>query len=309
MKCIVKMTDKLLPVGGSADRKNETGQCPTCMTPGVLLSIVGGFVRAHTVSTVALPENNPQPATLLPEKRAHKHAGTKVTTGLSEPQTGLTDTGVRTGDPRSAEQRRTDEIYGAAGIGTVKVPRKAESGGKLKSGAPRMTTKLVDVPATEEHVREALDYWRDRKITDKTSDAVRKQQPAMVSSLCRRLEAIMSAQAVRYDVAQHAVTTVSVPVADQVELSAAVDTAQAHRGPTLVRGRDTAPRLRDPELSWGEPTDLRQNGEVRKSSTLDQPLGRERFDRKITDVPAPKRKRTASERRRYRRAALAANGK
>lgn len=80
------------------------------------------------------------------------------------------------------------------------------------------------------------------------------------------------------------------------------DVAVAHRGPTLVRGRDTAPRLRDPELSWDEPTDLRQNGEVRKSTTFEQPLGRERFDRKITDVPAPKRKRTASERRRYRRA-------
>ena len=87
------------------------------------------------------------------------------------------------------------------------------------------------------------------------------------------------------------------------------DAAFGHRGPTLVRGRDTTPRQRDPELSWDEPTDLRANGEVRKSSTLDQPLGRERFDRMITDVPAPKRKRSASERRRYRRATLAANGK
>jgi hypothetical protein len=307
MKCIVKMTDRIAPVKGSADRKNETGQCPTCLTPGVLLSIVGGFVRAHTVSAVAIPENNPQPATILPEKRAHKHAGTKITTGLSEPQTTLTDTGVRTGDPRSAEQRRTDEIEGAAGIGTVKVPRKVEGKGKLKSGAPRMTTKMVEVPATEEHVREALDYWRNRKITERTSDAVRKQQVTMVSSLCRRLESIMSAQAVRYDVAQHAITTVAIPVVDQPEFDGAVDTAQAHRGPTLVRGRDTTPRQRDPELSWDEPTDLRANGEVRKSSTLDQPLGRERFDPKITDVPEPKRKLTASQRRRYRRATLAAH--
>jgi hypothetical protein len=88
-----------------------------------------------------------------------------------------------------------------------------------------------------------------------------------------------------------------------------------------VRGRDTTPRERDPELSWDEPTDIRQitvgpkgarvvvGTEPRKSSTLDLPLGRERFDRKITDVPEPKRKRTASERRRYRRMLKAGAGR
>lgn len=78
------------------------------------------------------------------------------------------------------------------------------------------------------------------------------------------------------------------------------DAAQAHRGPTLVKGRDTTPRLRDPGLSWDEPTDLRQNGEVRKSTTFEQPLGRERFDRKITTVVEPKPKRTAAQRNRWR---------
>jgi hypothetical protein len=71
--------------------------------------------------------------------------------------------------------------------------------------------------------------------------------------------------------------------------------------------------MRDPQVTVLEPTDLRQitvgprgarrvvGEEPRRHTTLDQPLGRERFDRKITDVPEPPRKRTASERRRYRR--------
>lgn len=95
----------------------------------------------------------------------------------------------------------------------------------------------------------------------------------------------------------------------EVPTAAMQDAAFAHRGPTLVKGRDTAPRLRDPELSWDEPTDLRQDGSVRKTSTLDVPLGRERFDKKITDVPPPKRKRTAAERRRFRRVTLSQLGK
>lgn len=293
-KCKINMSHKVEPVKGSAAgaEGKRTGTCPECSTPGVMLSIVGGFIRAHEVADRPVPQNNPQPPTLV-------ETPVKYGKGLSEPLTGLTDTGVRTGDPRSAEKRRVAEIEGAAGIGTVMVPRKVPGKGTLKSGATRMVTKMTEVPATEDHVREALDYWRKRKITDRTSDDVRKRQAEEVSSLCRRLEGFRQA---REDETPNR----------RPHLSASVDTAQAHRGPTLVRGRDTTPRLRDPELPWDESTDLRKDGTVRKSTTLDQPLGRERFDRKITDVPEPKRRRTNAERRRYRRMVAAAgrtNGK
>lgn len=294
MKCKINMASKILPVEGSADAKGETGTCPECMTPGVLLSIVGGFVRAHTVSSVAIPENNPQPATMIPERRAHKHASKagKITTGLSEPLVDLVDTGARIGDPRAAEQRRVASIEGAAGIGTVKVPRKVDSGKKLKSGAPRMTTKMVDVPATEAHVREALDYWRNRKCT---TDGMRKTQNESVTLLSRRLEAIMSAQVVAYNRASRTLDVVaSVPVADQPALSASVDAASVQRGPTLIRG--TAETFQRPvDMAWTEHAKPRSRG------TMEAPLGRERFDRMITDVPEPKPKLTEAQRRRFRR--------
>lgn len=302
MKCKIKMTDKVRPVEGSVVSSASgggTGTCPECETPGVLLSIVGGFVRAHTVSSTELPENNPQPATVVAPSVKHGK-------GLSEPVTDLVDTGLRIGDPREAAQRRTVEIHGAAGTATVKVPRKVEGSGKTKSGKPRMTTKLVDVPATEENVRESLASWLAKKPR---SEAGRKAQNEQVSALTRLLEAIMSAQVVTYDTATRQLVAELPPVGAQPALGATVDRAASHRGPTLVPGRDTAPRLRDPELPWDEPTDLRRNGEVRKSTTLDQPRGRDRFDRKITTVPEPKHKRTAAERRRYRREQRLLNSK
>lgn len=279
-KCKIKMSDKVEPVAGSiigTDGK-ETGTCPTCETPGVMLSIVGGFIRAHVVADAPVPENNPQAATKVdgPSK--------KVGTGLSEPQVTLTDTGVRVGDPRAAEQRRTVEIESAAGTGTVQVPRKVDSGKKLKSGAPRMTTKLVDVPATKGNVREALEYWKGRKPK---SDGSRAKQNDMVSSLIRRYEAIVKAD--------------GAPVAEQKKFSASVDTAQAHRGPTLVRGRDAGTRVRPEGEAFDHVTDVKRGGAPRMRTTLDQPLGRERFDRKITDVPEPAPVLSVSQKRRARR--------
>lgn len=274
-KCKIKMGDKVLPVEGSIKGTgvDVTGTCPECKTPGVVLSVVGGYIRAHVIADREIPENNPQAPTLI-------EPPVKYGKGLSESQTELTDTGVRIGDPRGALQRRTVEIHGINGTGTVQVPRehKGEDGKKRK--------KLTDVPATEENVREALAYWHKRKPR---SDASRAKQREMISLLTRWAEAF------RQD--------------PSVMTAQSADSASVHRGPTLVRGRDTTPRLRDPELSWDEPTDLRQNGQVRKSTTFEQPLGRERFDRKITDVPEPKRKRTASERRRYRRMLKAGDGR
>lgn len=279
VKCKINMTHKILPVDGSVKGPDgkTTGTCPDCETPGVMLSIVGGYIRAHEVAASEIPANNPQAPTLVPPARSHPHGSDKVSTGLSEPQVELTDTGVREGDPRAAERRRVVDLHAAQGTGTVQVPRKVEGKGRTKSGAPRMTTKLVDVDATPETVREALDYWKGR--TPRTPQAHTKQAETL-ADLNRWLRA-MDAGAVRLD--------------------AMVDTAQAHRGPTLVKGRDTVPRLRDPGLSWEEGTDLRQDGTVRKSTTLDEPLGRERFDPKITRVPVPAPRLTASQRRAGRR--------
>lgn len=274
VKCKITMGDRVAPVAGSVVGVSgkETGTCPECLTPGVMLSIVGGFVRAHVVADREVPENNPQAPTLVVK------SGKKVGTGLSEPMVELTDTGVRVGDPRLAEQRRLVEIEGANGTGMVKVPRKVPGTGVTKSGAPRMTTKLVEVEATEAHVREALEYWKGR--TPRT-DASRKAQSENVSQLVRRLEAMRRGSAV---------------------LDAAmVDACQAHRGPTLVPGRDVAPRLRDPELPFEVATDLRADGSVRKMTTLDQPRGRDRFDRKITDVPEPAPVLSRSQKRNARR--------
>lgn len=313
VKCKVKMTDKLSPVEGSVKGLSgkETGTCPECETPGVMLSIVGGFVRAHVVATAEVPENNPQAPTVVAKKSAHPHGSSKVGKALSEPITTLVDTGIRMGDPRQAEQRRLDVIEGAAGIGVVKVPRKVATKKITKSGAPRMVTKMVEVPATEEHVREARSYWVGRNLT---SDGSRKRQNEMVSSLNRRLEAILASQVVQYDDTSDTFGVVAMPVAEQLSLSAAVDTAQAHRGPTLVRGRDVTPRTRDAETPWDESTDVRQitvgpkgkrrvvGTEPRKATTFEDPLGRERFDRKITDVPEPAPKLSQNQKRRLRRA-------
>ena len=318
VECKIKMTDKLSPVEGSVKGLpgKETGTCPECATPGVMLSVVGGFIRKHVKAAVPVPENNPQPANPAVERREHPHAGRKVSTGLSEPITDLVDTGVRMGDPRQAEQRRVASIEGAAGIGVVKVPRKVAGKTLTKSGRPRMVSKMTEVPATEAHVREALDYWRGRKLT---SDGSRKRQNEMVTLLSRRLEGIMSAQVVRYDESRKAVDVVTVPVAEQLALGASVDTAQAHRGPTLVRGRDVTPRQRDPKTPWDEHTDLRQitvgpkgsrtvvGTEPRKATTFEDPLGRERFDRKITDVPEPEPELSQNQKRNLRRARHEAN--
>jgi hypothetical protein len=267
VKCKVKMGDRVAPVEGSVQTSGVgggTGQCPQCLTPGVQLSIVGGYVRAHVVSSVETAENNPQPATVV---EAFAHYGK----GLTEPQTAVTDAGVCVGDPRAAEKRRVIVLETAAGTGTVKVPRRVKSGGVTKKGAPRMTTKMVAVAATEEHVREALAYWQNKRVKvgkdgRAVSESARQTRDAMIAEMFARLDALYEAP--------------SLSAREQ-------DAAQGHRGPTLVQGRDTTPRLRDPELPWTEPTDLRRDGRVRLATTNEQPRGRERPDRKIITVPEP----------------------
>lgn len=287
LKCKIKMTDKRVPVEGSVvgPEGKETGTCPECSTPGVMLSIVGGYVRAHVVASVPVPENNPQPATLIDttSRRDSRGRVLKAGTGLKEPQTGVADTGVRVGDPRTAEHRRQVEIESVTGTGTVQVPRKVESTGKpLKSGAPRMVTKLVAVAATEEHVREALAYWQAKQVRynpDGTvvSEGARQRKLAMIEDMFRRLKAL-SADAP------------AMVVDGQVR-----DTAAGHRGPTLVRGRAmnadevTAPRER--------------KGDKPVRPGCDGPLGRERADKRIVTVPEPVPVLTRAQKRNRRRKA------
>jgi hypothetical protein len=296
MKCTVKMGDHVSPVAGSVRHDGTLGTCPECNTPGVMLSIVGGFVRAHTVAEMAIPENNHQPATLVAE------LAKKVGKTLSEPVVALTDTGIRIGDPRAAEKRRMADLQGATGTGTVKVPRKVESGSKLKSGAPRMVTKMVEVPVTEKHVREALEYWRKKRITGRTPESVRRAQIENVTILARTLESLMAAQDVHYNLTTRQLETVDVPVGEQRSLSASVDAAQGHRGPTLVRGRQTTPKVR-PDVPWDQPTDVRRDGTPRKRTSFEEPLGRERADRMIITVPEPAPVLSANQKRNRRRKA------
>lgn len=61
--CTVLMKHRIKPVPGTVTgpEGKETGQCPTCDTPGIHLSVVGGFIRKHTVADKPVPENNPTP--------------------------------------------------------------------------------------------------------------------------------------------------------------------------------------------------------------------------------------------------------
>lgn len=315
VKCKINMTHKILPEAGSVKgpEGKTTGTCPDCETPGVMLSVVGGYIRAHTVAVTEIPANNPQAPTLVSRARSHPHGSDKVSTGLSEPLVDLTDTGVRTGDPRAAEDRRRIELEGAAGKGTVQLPRKVEGPVSPKTGKARMTTKMVHVEASETNVRAALEYWRTKVIrapkegaSPAAMDGFRARgvrQTAMVSELARRLEAMMAAQELRYNTATRTMDVVH--VADRGQ-HAMIDNAQAHRGPTLVPGRTEIARLRDPNLPYTQGTDLRRDGTVRKTTSLDLPRGRDRFDPMITRVPVPKPRLTASQRRAGRRKAQTA---
>lgn len=252
----------VLPVEGSVDRKGETGTCPECLTPGVLLSVVGGFVRKHKVSSVAIPENNPQPATLVeaPTRKSGK--------SLSEAQVDVVDTGSQDGDPRDGMQRRVAEVDGAYQRGTVKVPRKGDKG----------RTKLTDVPANEANVREALAYWRSRKPR---TDASRAKQNDMVSLLSRRLEAMLTG-----------------PVAMTAAESPEGFTQHMLSGPALVQGPNMAPV----QKRWRNPvTGVSEVAAARLDGSLTERLDRTVADPKPVPQAPKAPKRTASQRKNWRR--------
>lgn len=206
-KCKIKMGDKLAPVPGSVHGVpgKETGTCPACDTPGVMLSIVGGYIRAHVITDQPAPENNPQAGTLV-------EPPVKIGSELPEPTVDNTDTGTRVGDPFSALKRRTIELEGAYEAGTVKIPVKGEKG----------RAKLTEVPATEGNVRAALAYWIKKK--PRKGQTTVPGQADMVSGLTRRLEAMRQGTP-----------------AVEADKHEPVETTGHGRAPVLVRGRAMEP--------------------------------------------------------------------
>lgn len=281
MKCKVGFQSKIEPVPGSivVDASGvSTGTCPACLTPGVVLALVGGFIRNHTVSDVALPENNPQPATLTEAPVRHGKF-------FSEPVLDVADSGSRMGDPRAAAQRRTADIQGAHRQGTVMVPVKGDKG----------RAKLTEVPATEENVRKALDYARTRKPR---SEAGRLRQNEMVSSLVRRLEAMRQSTVVQHAPIDAPVTTAvatvreSKPSAMGADVSPEGFTSHMLPGPALVQG----PNMPAKQRMWANPV----TGEPEVAAAYLDGALTERLDRTVADE-RPKAHRTASQRANYRK--------
>jgi hypothetical protein len=204
--------------------------------------------------------------------RAAHVEGVRTGKALAEPMTAVTDTGVRTGDPRAAERRRVAEIDGATGTGTVKVPVKG----------PKGRSKLEDVVASEDNVRRSLAYWKKRhtaltavarKRGESTASDATRQCDDMIADMFRRLEAMRGGSA----------------VLDARE----ADIAAVHRGPTLIRGRAIEAAV------VKAPRERTNDKPVR--TVLEGPLGRERFDRTILAVPEPAPVLSASQKRARRR--------
>lgn len=279
--CKIKMGDKVLPVDGSVQGApgKETGTCPECETPGVVLSVVGGYIRKHTVSAEVLPQNNPQPPTLV-------EAPVRYGKALSEPQVDNVDHAGQAGDPSAALKRRTVDIEGAHETGTVRVPVKGASG----------RAKLTEVPATEANVRLALEYWRGRK--PRKGQTVVPRQVEMVSALVRRLEAMRNASVVVHaDVDAPVSTQVKVvrrPVETSMGAAASPEGHTRHvlTGPALVQGPNMAPKQR----TWRNPV----TGESEPAAAYLDGALTERLDRTVAD-PKPVARRSSSQRNNWRK--------
>ena len=237
--------------------------------------------------------------------------------------------GARVGDPSAALQRRTVELDGAFEAGTVRVPRPGEKG--------RM--RLTEVPATEAHVRQALEYWRRRRPR---SQAGQGKQSRMVSELVRRLEAMRrTAVVVHADVdapVTAGVVTVQAPVKAGMGASVSPDglTVPSGRGALsgapLVKGRPMVPMAGDvvvrrvgdeaPDVAGmrgpcgvravpdpraadavaGEDAVLdTRTGWEGRAGTMAGPLGRDRLDRVAATVAEPGPVMSVSAKRRARR--------
>lgn len=205
-------------------------------------------------------------------RAAQADQGAHAGKSLTEPVTPLTDTGVRTGDPRAAERRRLVELESATGTGTVLAPVKKDGKGRAK---------LTVVEASEDNVRRALTYWKKRRAAlgaalgkrgEFTASDSTRQCDDMIADMHRRLAAMAAGGGV-LDARR-------------------TDVAAVYRGPTLVRGR---------AMEAAVVTGPRERGDKPVATSLEGPLGRERFDKTITDVPAPKVAPTPTQRRAWRR--------
>lgn len=280
--CKIMMGDKVLPVDGSAQGEphKATGTCPECETPGVMLSIVGGFIRKHTVALEAIPANNPQPATLV-------EPPVKYGKFLSEPQVENVDHAGQAGDPSAALKRRTADLEGALEAGTVMIPVKGDKG----------RAKLTEMPGTEANVRLALEYWRAKK--PRKGQTIVPRQSEMVSMLVRRLDAMRAACVVVHAPVDAPVTTEVVverkPAQTTMGAAASPEGHTRHMltGPALVQGPNMAPVQR----MWTNPaTGEREPAAARLDGALT-----ERLDRTVAD-PRPTPRRSASQRSNYRKA-------
>lgn len=209
----------------------------------------------------------------------------KVGKFFSEPTVDVADNGSHIGDPRAAMQRRTADVDGAYLRGTVKIPVKGDNG----------RPKLTEVPATEENVRKALDYWSGRKPR---TDVSRKAQNDNVSALVRRLDAMRKAETVAHAPVGAPVTTAVATVRDPhaTTMGAKVSpeglTRHMLAGPALVQG----PNMAGIRATWRNP----KTGEVEPAAAyLDGSLT-ERLDRTVADQPE-KAHRSASQRSNWRK--------
>jgi len=184
--------------------------------------------------------------------------GTPASPALVESNVDPADMGARVGDPEAAGQRRLIEIDGAFGRGTVEVKALDSETGK---------SKMVAVPATEENLRKALAYWvakRPRKQEAKDT------QSKMILDLNRQIKA-----AIKGPDALRASWSPEGKAVSRIAGRTDKPTSQALPGIALVAGKD---------MTGAVPKD-RPEGTKPVGNTMSGPIGRERSDRTITDVP------------------------
>jgi hypothetical protein len=298
-KCMINgepltVKHKILPVSGTVretvarefkgstiKHPDQAGECPGCRA---YVPLSGkGFITAHMTGGESAP----------------------VSPELSERSVETTDTGAKIGDPETGSRRRATEIDGAFERGTVKVPRPGEKG----------RIKLTEVPATEESVREALDYWRTRKPR---SDAGRKAQSDNVSALVRRLDAMRKAETIVHAPVDAPVSvdvaTVKAPAETSMRAAVSPDGLTTPKGrgaltgAPLVKGRQITPFAGEVTVRRvGEayerpaPAEDERRGWHASAGTMAGPLGREKLDRVAATVPERSPELSASQKRRARR--------
>ncbi len=271
--------------GATVKHPVRAGECPECRA---LVPLSGkGYVTAHESG------NTPTPASAQ----------------LSERAVTPTDTGAQSGDPYAALQRRTVDLDGAFEAGEVAVPRTVPG----DDGKPKKI--MLDVPATPEHVEEALAYWKGRRPRSAASKAT---QSRMVSELVRRRDAMRKGAVVVHADVDAPVTT-DVATAPR-PVNASMGAACSPEGPVrkegrgmlptgapVVKGRAITPfagevtvrQVGDPYERPETPADPR-TGYDGRAGTMAGPLGRDRLDKQAATV-APELSGSAKRRNRRNR--------